>query len=85
MIGCDNEQCPREWFHLGCTDLREMPAEDDKWYCRDCRPIFAAREGKRGRGEEGAVVEGEVRFREWRELRGLGGMAEMGWMMYGRG
>lgn len=49
MIGCDNPQCPREWFHLGCTDLKEMPGETDKWYCRDCRPIFAAREGKRGR------------------------------------
>ena len=53
MIGCDNPQCPREWFHLGCTDLREMPGEDEKWYCRDCRPIFAAREGKRGRGRGG--------------------------------
>lgn len=36
MIGCDNgSNCPREWFHLGCTDIQgDIPA---KWYCKDCR------------------------------------------------
>lgn len=36
MIGCDNgSNCPREWFHLGCTDIvGDIPA---KWYCKDCR------------------------------------------------
>ncbi|KAG8979783.1 hypothetical protein FRB90_007963 [Tulasnella sp. 427] len=36
MIGCDGgSNCPREWFHLGCTDIQgDIPA---KWYCKDCR------------------------------------------------
>ncbi|KAF2478934.1 hypothetical protein BDY17DRAFT_233608, partial [Neohortaea acidophila] len=37
MIACDNELCAREWFHLGCTDLREPPDEAVKWYCEDCK------------------------------------------------
>ncbi|CAK4019866.1 Chromatin modification-related png1 [Lecanosticta acicola] len=54
MVACDNESCPREWFHLGCTELREAPSEEDKWYCRECRPAFTGRgrgvRGGRGRG-----------------------------------
>jgi len=41
MIACDNEACPREWFHLGCTGLGEPPEEEEKWYCRECAPLFA--------------------------------------------
>lgn len=49
MIACDNESCPREWFHLGCTELTEAPAEDKKWYCQDCRPKGRGRQkGTRG-------------------------------------
>ena len=47
MVACDNDDCPREWFHLGCTELKEAPAEEEVWYCRECRPKF--RKGK-GRG-----------------------------------
>ncbi|KAF2215387.1 hypothetical protein CERZMDRAFT_20531, partial [Cercospora zeae-maydis SCOH1-5] len=36
MVACDNDNCAKEWFHLGCTELREAPAEDDSWFCRDC-------------------------------------------------
>lgn len=46
MIACDNDDCPREWFHLGCTGLREPPEEDVKWYCDDCRPLFVKARGK---------------------------------------
>ncbi|KAK5174292.1 uncharacterized protein LTR77_001372 [Saxophila tyrrhenica] len=54
MIACDNEQCPREWFHLGCTGLREPPAEEEKWFCRVCAPIFLGQgRGSRGRGGRG--------------------------------
>ena len=28
MVACDNENCPREWFHLRCAGLREAPGED---------------------------------------------------------
>ena len=50
MIACDNEQCPREWFHLGCTELRETPAEDELWYCAECRPLFVPPPGRKGKG-----------------------------------
>ena len=52
MIACDNEQCPREWFHLGCTGLKEPPEEEEKWFCRDCAPLFSHQRerAKNGRG-----------------------------------
>lgn len=35
MIACDNDDCPMEWFHLGCTGLRAVPGDngkfDDTW------------------------------------------------------
>lgn len=34
MIGCDNDDCPREWFHLACTGMTSAPK--GKWYCDDC-------------------------------------------------
>lgn len=36
MIGCDGEDCKKEWFHLECTNLKSLPAEDEEWFCRDC-------------------------------------------------
>lgn len=50
MVACDNELCPREWFHLGCTELRVAPGEEEKWFCRDCRPKGTPRIGGGGRG-----------------------------------
>lgn len=50
MVACDNELCPREWFHLGCTELRVAPGEEEKWFCRDCRPKGTPRIGTSGRG-----------------------------------
>jgi len=35
MIGCDNENCPIEWFHFECVELTE-PVKG-KWYCPQCR------------------------------------------------
>ncbi|XP_028832254.1 inhibitor of growth protein 2 [Denticeps clupeoides] len=35
MIGCDNEQCPIEWFHFTCVGLTYKPK--GKWYCPKCR------------------------------------------------
>ncbi|EMD38702.1 hypothetical protein CERSUDRAFT_123242 [Gelatoporia subvermispora B] len=34
MIACDNQECPKEWFHLGCEDLKTAPK--GRWFCRDC-------------------------------------------------
>lgn len=38
MIGCDNQDCPIEWFHFGCMGLTTKPK--GKWYCPKCQPMF---------------------------------------------
>jgi hypothetical protein len=35
MVGCDGDDCKREWFHLPCTGLATLPR--GKWYCDDCK------------------------------------------------
>ena len=34
MIACDNKDCPIEWFHFPCVDLKAKPK--GKWYCPEC-------------------------------------------------
>jgi len=34
MVGCDDKECPYEWFHWGCVGLTEEPK--GKWYCPAC-------------------------------------------------
>ena len=34
MIACDNENCPKEWFHWACVGLTKEPV--GTWYCPDC-------------------------------------------------
>jgi len=34
MIGCDNLECPIEWFHFGCVGLTAKPK--GKWFCPRC-------------------------------------------------
>ncbi|KAE8541790.1 hypothetical protein D1P53_001963 [Cryptococcus gattii VGV] len=36
MIGCDNDECPLEWFHLPCIGLENPPT--GKWLCDLCTP-----------------------------------------------
>ena len=33
MVGCDNDDCPYEWFHYECVGITSAP---DTWYCPDC-------------------------------------------------
>lgn len=35
MVGCDGEQCQREWFHLPCIGFKNPPK--GKWYCDECQ------------------------------------------------
>lgn len=35
MIGCDGEDCKREWFHLACVGLENPPR--GSWYCDECK------------------------------------------------
>jgi hypothetical protein len=34
MIQCTNEDCPIQWFHYGCINIRRRPRGD--WLCPDC-------------------------------------------------
>ncbi|TGZ84423.1 hypothetical protein EX30DRAFT_338948 [Ascodesmis nigricans] len=34
MVGCDDKDCPYEWFHWTCVGLTEEPK--GKWYCQHC-------------------------------------------------
>jgi hypothetical protein len=36
MVGCDNPDCERQWFHFYCAGLKRSPPEDVPWFCRDC-------------------------------------------------
>lgn len=49
MIGCDDDDCEREWFHLGCVGLSKPP--QGTWYCDAClerRTQQARNKAKRG-------------------------------------
>lgn len=35
MIACDDNECEREWFHLGCIGLEVAP--EGVWFCDTCR------------------------------------------------
>jgi inhibitor of growth protein 3 len=35
MIGCDDEACQKEWFHLQCVGLSTPPKGE--WYCDECQ------------------------------------------------
>ena len=37
MVGCDNDSCNYQWFHLACVNLTVEPASEDVWYCPECR------------------------------------------------
>ncbi|KAL4868849.1 hypothetical protein BDV12DRAFT_168766 [Aspergillus spectabilis] len=37
MICCENQDCDREWFHLDCVGLSEVPSRTARWYCPECR------------------------------------------------
>eukprot|EP00056_Hartaetosiga_gracilis_P019906 m.16570 g.16570 ORF g.16570 m.16570 type:complete len:240 (+) comp8023_c0_seq1:96-815(+) len=35
MVGCDNDNCPIEWFHYQCVGLTSAP--QGSWFCPECR------------------------------------------------
>ncbi|OJD40399.1 phd finger domain protein [Diplodia corticola] len=37
MIGCDNPDCLRQWFHYACVGITKEPNKKAKWYCDDCK------------------------------------------------
>ncbi|KIK03181.1 hypothetical protein K443DRAFT_677024 [Laccaria amethystina LaAM-08-1] len=48
MIGCDNLDCPYQWFHISCVGVKTpLP---DKWYCPECvKNRTAVPERRKGR------------------------------------
>lgn len=54
MIGCDNEDCKYEWFHLDCVGLsKPLP---QVWYCSDCHArLNKGSNGAPLKKEEGGV------------------------------
>ncbi|GME74501.1 unnamed protein product [Ambrosiozyma monospora] len=44
MVGCDGENCEKEWFHLPCTGLTEPPKGE--WYCDDCKAKMKKHHGR---------------------------------------
>lgn len=45
MVGCDGEDCKREWFHLGCVGLKVAPGKNGK----SSTPPLLCRNGKSAR------------------------------------
>lgn len=42
MIGCDRDDCPIEWYHVGCVGLTTIPK--GKWVCALCKRRGATNE-----------------------------------------
>lgn len=47
MIGCENDDCPIQWYHGRCVGLTAGP--EGAWYCPQCAPAHAPAPKKRGR------------------------------------
>jgi len=37
MVGCDNDDCEIEWFHIRCVGLKDAPQDGERWFCPVCR------------------------------------------------
>ncbi|KAF8418230.1 hypothetical protein EV426DRAFT_345290 [Tirmania nivea] len=55
MLGCDNEECDLQWFHLECLGLVKPPPQKVLWFCPFCReggengnPLIKARGAGKG-------------------------------------
>ena len=46
MVGCDNSDCPIEWFHYACVGISEPPK--GKWYCPQCTASMKRRSARSG-------------------------------------
>lgn len=42
MIGCDDENCRHQWFHISCIGLDKKKRLPDKWYCPECMEVRRA-------------------------------------------
>ena len=44
MIGCDNSDCEREWYHFSCVGIKDQPT--GQWYCPadECQQKMVAKQ-----------------------------------------
>jgi hypothetical protein len=61
-----NVKCEKEWFHLQCVGLKEMPPRTTKWYCPDCRLIMKPGLATTVRDQESGEIEAEASPKRWR-------------------
>ncbi|GBG29645.1 Inhibitor of growth protein 3 [Hondaea fermentalgiana] len=60
MIGCDDDDCKIEWFHVGCVDVTpDALSTGAKWYCPSCRAK---------RADERAAEMAKARAKQRKEL-----------------
>ncbi|KAF2834941.1 hypothetical protein M501DRAFT_1008897 [Patellaria atrata CBS 101060] len=57
MIACENDKCEKEWFHLSCVGLTEIPPRRSLWYCPDCRKNLHVDQSGHPSGAASAPVE----------------------------
>lgn len=50
MVGCDNNDCPYQWFHLTCLSLKSEP-KSSLWYCPDCRKLDKFQRKRKNRAQ----------------------------------
>ncbi|XP_044169839.1 uncharacterized protein LOC114950648 [Acropora millepora] len=50
MVGCDDEECIYQWFHLECLKLKAFP-KSKTWYCPDCQKRRRGRSMRTQRSE----------------------------------
>jgi len=48
MVGCENPDCKREWFHISCLGLKTVPQEEH-WFCPECRTEVDGQSGNKKR------------------------------------
>jgi hypothetical protein len=46
LTAVNEQNCEKEWFHIECVGLSEIPARTTKWYCPQCRILLNI--GERG-------------------------------------
>lgn len=52
LIYTNTKQCEKEWFHLGCVGLEEIPGRRVKWWCPECRVKLGLDDTKKGVKDE---------------------------------
>ena len=74
MIGCDNDDCPIQWYHGRCVNIHQALPEGTAWYCALCT---TGRENSKGKEKAKTLVKtpkkgGGVKAKGKRKRKGKG-------------